>query len=180
MELNWVNIWLVVLPIVVIGGVFVWLKYLEYRNAEKERQWEMKSATQKEISAIRLRAYERLALMLERTTPEAMVMRLTADNNPALMSVHELQRVLLMSLRAEFDHNMSQQIYVSEEVWDKIILARDEMAAFINSVAIHLAPDATGQEYATTLLTAYTSNGVTPHQQAMEDLKAEVGRLVEN
>ena len=177
MTFNSLTIILLTLPVMVVGGVFVLLRYMEYRNNEKERALELKKATRKEVSAIRLRAYERLTLMLERTTPEAMIMRLSADSNPALLTVMELQKLLLTMLRAEFDHNMSQQVYVSQELWDKIIFARDEQAAFINSVALHLHKDATGTQYATTLMTAYTQNGITPHQKALEDLKDEIKRM---
>lgn len=179
MEINWLTTVLLTLPAIVIGGTFVLLRHMEYKKEENERSNELKKSTRKEITSIRLRAYERLSLMLERTTPEAMIMRLGKDTNPAMLTVMDMQKILLTSLRAEFDHNMSQQIYVSEELWDKIILARDEMAAFINSVALHAAPNANGATYAQTLITAYTQNGITPHQKAMEDLKSEVQRLID-
>ena len=92
----------------------------------------------------------------------------------------DLQRELLRTVRLEFDHNMSQQIYVSDEVWDRIILARDEMGGFINTIAIQMKPGSTPMEYAKALLTAYVSNGDTPHQKALYELKEEARRLIEN
>ncbi len=161
-----------------VGGVFLGLKHMELKRLREEREWDAKKATRKEVTAVRLRAYERLALMLERTTPESMLMRLTADSQPALLSPKEVEVLLLTMIRAEYDHNMSQQVYVSQELWDHIIFAREEMAAFVHNIAEHLPPDANGTQYATTLITAYTQNGTTPHQRVMEELKTELSRLV--
>jgi len=86
---------------------------------------------------------------------------------------------LLHTIRSEYDHNQSQQVYVSDEVWDLIVNARDQMAAFIISIAAQLSPDATAQTYATALLTAYTSNGTTPTDKAMEELKREAKEMME-
>ena len=177
MELNWWFILLLVLlPLLAVGGVFIVLKHMELKREREAREWETRKNTRKELTAMRLRAYERLALMLERTTPEAMILRLTADSN-ADLPPRQIETLLLTMLRAEFEYNMSQQVYVSQELWDHIIFARDEMAAFIHTIAEHLPPDASGTDYATTLMKAYTQNGITPHQRVMEELKDEMQRL---
>lgn len=152
-----------------------WLvMYKFYKNENDKRFFELKQAAQKEISPIRLRAYERLALVLERTQPEHML--LNADISG--MSILQIQQLLLRTIRLEFDHNLSQQIYVSPELWDKIILARDEVAAFVNEMAIKMPKDSTPMDYAQVLMTAYRNNGVTPHEEALEALKIEVGKLI--
>lgn len=145
-----------------------------YKNEEKKRMHELKRAAQKEISPIRLRAYERLALVLERTQPEHMLLELNINE----LSVMQLQQTLLRQIRQEFDHNLSQQIYVSEELWDKIILARDEVAAFVNQMAIQLPQGSTTMDYAKVLMSAYRNNGVTPHQLALQALQEEVSKLI--
>ena len=73
---------------------------------------------------------------------------------------------------------MSQQVYVSDEVWTLIITARDQMAAFIISMAAQIPPQSTAQVYATTMLTAYTSNGETPADKALNELKNEAKSLM--
>ena len=82
------------------------------------------------------------------------------------------------TLRLEFDHNQSQQVYVSEEVWDMIINVRDQTAAFVISIAAQVPTNATAQTYATALLTAYASNGTTPTDKALEELKNEAKSLM--
>lgn len=140
---------------------------------EKKRLWELKKATQKEITPIRLRGYERLALLLERTTPEHMIAQLDVTS----MSVLQLQTTLTQTIRMEYDHNLSQQIYVSDETWAMIIAAREEAIRFINTIAQQHKPDEDALTYAQNLITIYASNGDTPTQNALQILKEEARNL---
>ena len=178
--MNTTYILLIILIIAVMIFGFWLIQYSTFRNEEKKRQWELKRESQKTISPIRLRAYERLALLLERTTPEHMLMELRANDPQALgtWTVPQLQQYLLQTIRAEFDHNQSQQVYVSAEVWDLIVNARDQMAAFVIGISAQLPPDANAQTYATAMLTAYATNGTTPTEKAMEELKDEAKSLM--
>lgn len=164
---------------VVIFGFWI-IQYSNFRNEEKKRQWELKRESQKTISPIRLRAYERLTLLLERTKPEHMIMELRQNQPDAFTTwtIGQVQQYLLQTIRAEFDHNQSQQVYVSDEVWDMIINARDQMAAFVIAIAGQLPPNATVQVYIQALMTAYSSNGTTPTDKALEYLKNEAKELM--
>lgn len=148
--------------------------YKLFKNEDKKRMWEVKKTTQKEINAVRLRAYERMTLVLERTQPEHMLLEI---QNLSTMSVMDVQKHLLRTIRLEFDHNMSQQIYVSEELWERFIQARDEMGAFVNTMAIQLPEGSSSLDYAKTLTAAYTMNGDTPNALALAALKEEVRGL---
>lgn len=145
-----------------------------FNNEQQKREWELKRASQKEISPIRLRAYERLALMLERTQPEHMLMELEVST----MTVQQVQQRLLQTIRLEFDHNMSQQIYVSEPVWEQIMAARGQMMAFVTAMAVQLPPESTSLDYAKVLLTAYSTNGETANEKALRALKEEAAKLI--
>ena len=164
---------------VVIFGFWI-IQFSNFRNEEKKRQWELKRESQKTISPIRLRAYERLTLLLERTKPEHMIMELRQNQPDAFTTwtIGQVQQYLLQTIRAEFDHNQSQQVYVSDEVWDMIINARDQMAAFVIAIAGQLPPNATVQIYIQTLMTAYSSNGTTPTDKTLEYLKNEAKELM--
>jgi len=170
----------IILIIVVMIFGFWMIQYSGFRNEEKKRRFELQRESQKAISPIRLRAYERLALLLERTKPEHMLMELRAKEPEALSTwtVGQVQQYLLQTIRAEFDHNQSQQVYVSEEVWDLIINARDQMATFVIAMSAQIPQGASAQVYATTLLTAYSSNGTTPTDKALEELKKEAKTLM--
>ena len=160
---------LVILVVVVLIFGFWLIQYSQFRNEEKKRQFELKRESQKSISPIRLRAYERLTLLeLRAKEPEALL----------TWSIPQVQQYLLQTIRAEYDHNQSQQVYVSDEVWDMIINARDQMAAFVIAISAQLPKDATAQTYATALLTAYSSNGTTPTDKALEYLKNEAKEIM--
>ena len=145
-----------------------------FRNEEQKRLWELKKLSQKEISPIRMRAYERLALLLERTTPDHMLV----DMPLAEMSVLQVQQRLMEIVRTEYDHNLSQQIYVSDEVWDLIIAAKEQMLAFVNSMAQQIPAGSTALDYAKVLITAYSASGETANERALQALKDEARTLI--
>ena len=145
-----------------------------YKSEAEKRLWELKRLSQKEISPLRMRAYERLSLLLERTTPEHMLLEL----NLGEMTILQVQQHLMRTIRMEYDHNLSQQIYVSNQVWDAIIASRDQMVAFINTMAQQMPPESTALDYAKVLITAYSSNGQTANDQAMQLLRTEARSLL--
>ena len=159
--------------LIVLAATWI-VMYKLFKNEQEKRAWELKRASQKEMSPIRLRAYERLALMLERTQPEHMLM----DIDVSQFTVPQLQQRLLQTIRLEFDHNMSQKIYVSEQVWEQIMNARGQMLAFVTAMAIQLPPESTALDYAQRMLTAYNTNGETANETALHALKAEAATLI--
>lgn len=159
--------------LIVLGATWI-VMYKLFQNEQQKREWELRRLAQKEISPIRLRAYERLCLLLERTTPERML----GDMNLGEMTILDVQQQILRTLKLEYDHNLSQQIYVSDEVWQRIIDARDQMAAFAIAMTKQVPTDANAQAYAQVLITAYQSNGDTPNQLAMDALKQEAAGLL--
>jgi len=154
------------------------VQHMMYRQEEKKRRYELRKESQKTISPIRMRAYERLTLLLERTEPEPMLKEIMNEDGWQNMTVTDIQRNLLQRVRLEFDHNLSQQVYVSDEVWQKILLARDQMGAFISQMAIRLKPGSTAVDYMKTLIETYHMNGDTPHELALQALKDEARRLL--
>ncbi|MPM02505.1 hypothetical protein SDC9_48754 [bioreactor metagenome] len=96
---------------------------------------------------IRLQAYERLALFLERINPESIVIRM---NQPG-MSARELQAQLLQSIRMEFEHNLSQQVYISNAAWDMIKNAKEDIIRMINTAGSAMQPNATAIDLSTAI-----------------------------
>lgn len=152
-----------------------WLVMRQFYKAEADKRlWELKRLSQKEISPLRLRAYERLALLLERTTPEHMLLEL----NLGEMTVLQVQQHLIRTIRMEYEHNVSQQVYVTAEVWAMIQNAKEQTVAFVNSMVQQLPPESTALDYAKVMITAYSSNGDTPNELALQALKKEAQILL--
>ena len=152
-----------------------WLIMRQFYKAEAEKRlWELKRLAQKEISPVRLRAYERLALLLERTTPEHMLLEL----NLGEMTILQVQQHLVRTIRMEYEHNASQQVYVSEDVWGMVLNSKEQTVVFVNTIAQQLPPESTALDYAKTLITAYATNGDTPNELALQALKKEAQTLL--
>ncbi|MCQ2264746.1 MAG: hypothetical protein MJZ46_01715 [Bacteroidales bacterium] len=141
------------------------------QNDERKRLLELKEHNKSVIAPIRLQAYERMAMFLERIEPNQLILRLNDGNT----NNAGLRLLLIATIRSEFEHNLSQQIYLSSAVWDKICNAKEETIRIINVSSGKLAPEATGIELVTTIIEE--TAGVSPVAAAMEALKEEI-RLV--
>jgi len=158
--------------IVLLAAWIVMSKQMQ--NEDARRSFEVRRNALNVSQPIRLRAYERLALMLERTTPEFMLLNMQLQG----MTAGQLQIELLHKIREEFDHNTSQQIYVNDETWMAIISARETLLGFVNACTAHVGADASALTLAQVMLTAYNNNGETNNQKAMALLKKEVREII--
>ena len=101
------------------------------RNSEKRQKLKVIRGNQKLITPIRLQAYERLVLLLERISPESLVMRANYPDK----TCEQMHSELLQAIRAEFEHNLSQQLYVSVEAWRSVKNAKNYTVTLINNAA---------------------------------------------
>ena len=141
------------------------------RNDERKRLLELKEHNKSVIAPIRLQAYERMAMFLERIEPNQLILRLNDGNT----SNADLRVLLISSIRAEFEHNLSQQIYLSSDVWNQICNAKEETIRIINVSSGKIAQDAPGIELVTSILEQ--TAGQSPIGSAMNALKEEI-RLI--
>ena len=107
--------------IVFLTAYYLLSKYMQKDAAEKVVELKMKR--DKEIVLLRLQAYERLALFLERINFAPVISRVRTTD----MLSSELQYAIVKNIREEFEHNLSQQIYVSSSAWNLIVQAKEEM-----------------------------------------------------
>ena len=105
-----------VLPSLVVLAAAYYLLKLFLDNEQNKRLSDIKMAGYKIITPIRLQAYERLVLFIERISPESLVMRV---HKPEL-SAMQMQTNLIQTIREEFEHNLSQQVYVSSQAWELV------------------------------------------------------------
>lgn len=140
------------------------------RNEEKRRNFELRKDSTTTITPIRLRAYERLMLVLERTTPSTLILNVAKPNITNL----ELHTLLLGSIRQEFSHNLSQQIYVSDEIWNYIRAAQESLLRLVNTCAAQCNPANSANELAEKIIQVYGASEQTPTELAIDKLKKEV------
>ncbi len=134
---------------------------------------ETKISLQKDLIPLRLQAYERLAMYLERISPNVMLV----NNYMPGASVQEFQSQLIEVVRTEFEHNFSQQIYVSAAIWTVIRNAKEDIARLINISASMLDPNAPSHELSKNMFDLMLEKDDFPTQRALTILKAEVAQL---
>src|SRR5690606_18732338 len=91
---------------------------------------------------LRLQAYERLTLFIERINPTNMLVRVHVSGT----TVRELQQFLVDEIRTEHQHNITQQLYVSAQAWAVVSRIKEDSIGMINSAASGLSPEASSVE----------------------------------
>jgi hypothetical protein len=143
------------------------------KNEDTKRHFELHMTQKDSTLPLRLQAYERLILFLERISPDSIVMRMSQTN----LNNVQLQNELVTSVRTEFEHNLAQQIYVSNHAWDQIKTARNNVIKLINEAAAELKPDSSGISLSKKILENAMNMGSSPTQDAIVFLKKEVREL---
>lgn len=121
----------------------------------------------------RLHAYERMTLFLERMSPQNLLVRLNTGSVPA----KEFQQVLLAEVRNEYNHNVSQQVYISEEVWELIKNAKEDLIVNINDAAGELGEGASSLDLSKKIFEKNMQKSVDPLAHALSELKREIQRI---
>ena len=134
---------------------------------------EMKMASQKDLLPLRLQAYERLTLYLERISPNVLLI----NNYESGVSVGAFQQHLLDVVRGEFEHNFAQQIYVSPAIWTVVRNAKEDIVRLINAFAEGLDANAPAHLLSQQIFEAMLKNEDFPTQRALTYLKNEVAQL---
>ena len=157
--------------------VFLTAYFLLTRYMNKDanlKAIELKMKRDKEIVTLRLQAYERLALFLERINFAPVISRVRTPD----MLANELQYAIVKNIREEFEHNLSQQVYVSSNAWNLIIQAKEEMMKTVNLIGTQLPPEASAGQLINAIFTGIQqANAPLPTEHALEFLKAECREL---
>lgn len=157
--------------ILVIAG---WIFINYYLKTEKEKLIVRIGLKNKElITPVRLQAYERMVLLLERMEPSKIVLRnVTLGQNAS-----QLQQNLINNIKDEFDHNLSQQLYISSEAWELIKNAHESIIASINEAAGKVTADAPSTDLAQQIFETEAGSAASEKDKALEFLKNEARML---
>lgn len=161
------------LSVALTGFIFykVVKNYLD--SQQKMQMLQMKIDEHREslkvVTPIRLQAYERMALYLERISPNSLILRTFRPG----MDIKALQLAMTKSIRDEWEHNLSQQVYLSTESWNRIREAKEEMINLINGSAVKLAADADPTSLAGAIF-ENCAKSKTPTDEAIDFMKNEI------
>lgn len=130
---NWI---ILIVVLAAFGWMFMLLKQFMAKE-EKVKILELKKDTNKTTIPIRLQAYERIALLLERIHPRSVILRVAPSKT---MDVKTYMFLLQQNVQQEYEHNLSQQIYISPKLWETVNAAKNQMVLEINATARTLNP----------------------------------------
>jgi hypothetical protein len=142
-------------------------------NEEKKRKENRESFNLQTAFPLRLQAYERLILLMERIMPPQVVNRMIQPG----LSAFQFQKVLIQGIREEYEHNVAQQLYISREGWLLVRAAKEELIRLINTTAAEAGADSPAGEMAKILLERWAKMDENPLQLAIDRLKDEARLL---
>ena len=165
----------IVLPAaMVFVAAYIILKSM-LENDQKKREHELKKNNQSAVLPLKIQAYERFVIYLERINPNTLVVRINKNG----MNAHQLQLELIKTIKSEYEHNLSQQIYVSYGAWELIKNAKEELIKLINISATKVHQEAPSNELAMMILNiAAGLEKKLPNDVALEYLKKEVSNIL--
>lgn len=170
MKDTWVDMLKYFVPaLIVLATAYVVMKSFMEREVTKTRL-DYKLNNSKLITPIRLQAYERLVLLLERITPESLFVRVFQPG----MSTTQLHKALLAAIRSEYEHNLAQQVYISDDAWEEIRTAKESVLKLINTAAYSKRAQRGTQDFSKIVMEAFNSVETSPIQKAIETLKNEI------
>ena len=130
------------------------------RKLEKDRK----------LLGLCLQAYERAALFLERINPVNIIPRIIQPGQ----TVNMLETLLVNSIREEYEHNMTQQLYISDKAWELVKMAKEDILKLISTSASNLNKNAPGSELAKEILTKGFEKEINSVNNALINLKKEM------
>jgi hypothetical protein len=173
MELFWQIVGYLIPALVVFGTTYMVLRAFLDRE-HKMRLLEFRQVHLREALPVRLQAYERLTLFIERISLNNLLPRVRKQE----MNVSEFRTALISNIRMEYEHNLSQQVYVSVDVWNMIRAAKEETISVINRNAMALLPELPGVELHKKIIAELAeSDDEATGQKVLVQLKKEVMQL---
>lgn len=162
-----------ILPALIIAGAMylVVQKFVDRDYNTRNLELRMKNA--EVVLPIRLQAYERIALLLERITPSNLLLRVSGAGHTA----SEYHRMLLAEIRSEFNHNVAQQVYMTDQAWQHVKQAREEVVNLINKTYQELPDKSRGTDLAKRVLETILAGELDPTAPAISYIKQEISQV---
>jgi len=142
-------------------------------KSERIQLLEFKKSVANQTLPLRLQAYERIILFVERINPENMIIRL---NSPEY-SAADLQSIIITEIRNEYQHNITQQVYVSSRAWSVVKRVKDDTVGLVSIAYKSLPANASALDLGRTLLVQLGQMENNPYEIGAELIRKEVELL---
>ncbi|MDR2010335.1 MAG: hypothetical protein LBQ22_07625 [Bacteroidales bacterium] len=160
----------ITIPAVIVLITTVYVLKIILKKENENRRLQIILQNQKMITPIRLQAYERIILFLERISPNSVIMRLQTPN----MTVGQLHKEMLVLIRSEFEHNLSQQLYISIDAWEQVRNAKEKTIQLINTAMEGLDVNDNAIKLSQAIFEKLIESDKSPLQIAINYLKEEI------
>lgn len=160
------------LPSIITGGVAYYFFKTHIQHEDNGRKYIIQKENNKEALPIKLQAYERMTLFLERINPTKLLVRIAPFNEDK----HDYEHYLIQQIEQEFEHNLAQQIYLSEDCWTVICNSKNAIIQTLRA-ASKQEEIKTAQALRELVLTDLVQK-VAPTHNALNYLKTEVGIIL--
>jgi hypothetical protein len=175
--MNLLPFFLDILKFTIAGLGIVWIAFYLIKpyldRDEKIQLLEYKKTISNQTLPLRLQAYERLVLFIERVNPANMLVRV----NATAYSAHELYGIIIEEIRSEYQHNITQQIYVSSRAWGVVKHVREDTLGIIASAVKGMPEAATGLELAKMILATIDEQDENPYEVGASMLRKDVEEI---
>lgn len=162
------------IPALVVFFTAYFLLKLLLDERQRIDRMTLRQDAQKITLPLRLQAYERLTLLCDRVEIPNALLRIRTPG----MTVGELTGALLLAISQEFEHNTSQQLFVSETLWQIIRVAREQTLSLITQASEGIDPKEDAEALVKKLFAALDEQGFpTPLQRAIIAVRTEAGQL---
>lgn len=158
-----------ILGAIVTFGMYLTITTVANKIFEKQK-YDVRSKNTEITLPLRLQAYERMCLFLERITPNNLLLRLVPSASNAL----ELQQILLFEIREEYNHNLAQQLYISIDAWAQVSNAMNEVVSVINQAALEVDAEMPASELAKKIFAKVIEQEIQPTTHALKFVKQEI------
>jgi hypothetical protein len=159
------------LPAIVVAVITYYFFKGHTANEEGRRRYLIQKEAQNKVLPLRLQAYERITLFLERIDPNKLLIRV----KPFADEVDKYETLLIKNIEQEFEHNLTQQIYVTPECWNLVNASKNATIHIIRQAAMH--EKSKSADHMREWLLRNFMEEVTPSQKALIYVKKEVSEL---
>lgn len=165
------DLFLYAIPALITGGIAYYFFKQHIENEFNLRKFTLQKDLQKEAFPIRLQAYERMALFLERISPSKLLVRVKPNSS----NKEDYENLLIATIEQELEHNLSQQIYVSDECWSIINAAKNATIQLIRKAGMLEKTDSAAKLQEVILMDLMDKRP--PSNAALSFIKKEVGEM---
>ena len=168
--LDWEKILYIILPALMVFVAVMLVLNRFFKNEESNRRFQAAMANKDVTTPLRFRAYERMILFLERMSPDNLTLRVQTPEMTALQLLMAMQN----AIREEYEHNLSQQLYLTNQGWAMVVTAKEGMLKFFNSCATKIDPKMPAFALSKIIIESYHNEANPPTKSAINFLKKEI------